>query len=180
MFEITFLATGTIEKCHATDDCVYVLSDGTYEEVMNTPIWCNHCQKVTLGESIGSLHELDTAITDASKPDTEAGRFYVEMYPKQKDREASIRFYQCVLTKRRKWLVDRISPAKCLTCGTVDIIHLSGRVDTSVEAISIRHTGFCSLLGKPRYFSSEGDRIEHTPTPRKTELPKRKWWQFWK
>lgn len=88
-----------------------------------------------------------------------------------------------MLQDRRRWLAERISPAKCLTCGTTDVLCLRvpEGVDTPIGKIASREGhGRATIDSDTRYFSSEGDRIEYTPPPREITVPKRRWWQFWR
>lgn len=182
MFEITFLANGKVEKHYTRDYDRYVLSDETYVDVITAFFWCNRCGKVIQGELVESLEALDTAIANLSNPESAAYQYYATMYRRKKDRDRAILPYKSMLVDRKRWLVNRASPARCLTCGTVDLISLksSDEIETDAGKITIRFRVFASLAYNPRYFSPEGDLIEHTPPPKKVTLPERKWWQLWR
>ena len=185
LYSVTFLATGKEEDFCGTDNDRYVLEDGSRKDVMPRPVWCKQCDRITLGEWVQTLEEMDRDYADLDDPKTESGKGYLLLYPNKKEREAHIDSIRQMILSRRRWLVNRVAPAKCLICGTTDMIDLKRgeAVETPAGAISVIWCGHASMSYNPRYFSPEGDRIQYTPPPNTPPLivsPKRKWWQFWK
>lgn len=184
--EVVFLDTGTVETYYTADDDRYVLADGSLEWLSTDIVWCNGCEEITQGERVEPLEKLDASlaeIAEAGDPKTQKGQEYRKANPNKKNRERQLAGYRARLLDRRRWLAERISPAKCLNCGTTDVLYLRvpEGVDTPVGKITLREGhGRATIHATSRYFSPEGDRIEYTPPPREVIVPKRQWWQLWR
>src|SRR5689334_12324091 len=73
-YEITFLPEGRVEQFAGSRGNYYEFEDGCHLDVETRPVWCRRCGRVTHGEAIASLVELDRQLADLDDPASELYR----------------------------------------------------------------------------------------------------------
>jgi len=163
-YRITFRPSGKSIEFAGTRGEKYVCPDGTEVAVRANPIWCLECGKITHGEHLETLEELDRNIADFEDPTSEPSRLF------QRSRDVQLQ----KLKQRRIWLTKRRSPAKCLDCGCTRIIHLSPNPlphPVAQGTIECAWIGMCSTDFTNRPYTPEGDRIPGPVRPSYWHLP---------
>jgi hypothetical protein len=149
---ITFQPSGKSTNFARTRGEIYLYPDGTELDVHANPVWCLECGKVTHGEHVETLDELDRHIAEFEDPTSESSRFC----------PLTGRVQLQELKRRRVWLTKRRSPAKCLECSSTRIVQLSFDPmphpggDGTIECVC---TGMCSTTFTNRPYTPEGDRM---------------------
>jgi hypothetical protein len=126
-------------------------------------VWCRHCHRVTDGERIDSIEEIDQSLADLSDPNSRVRRQFANV-PFSDDFLQSMR--EDAL-RRRLWRETRSAPPKCLRCGSAAIFVVpigepfanpDGRGTIEVRPVGIYTENYPE--GDPYdYFTPEGDRI---------------------
>lgn len=164
-YEISFLPNGPVEKFAGSRGNYYKFDDGSHQDVLATPVWCRCCKKVTEGEELRSLWDIDKTVAELRLSleqaiiDDQVGR--TSRTPKGWTQVLRGRIEETI--KLRQWRVGRSSAPKCLLCGSTDIFAFP--VGSPVQhpagtgMIEIRCVGLCSTNFNEWFFTPEGDRI---------------------
>lgn len=185
-YHLTYLASGEKFEFSESDNLFYVQEDGILLPILITPAWCDLCKKIRNSEIVESLDKLDAHIADLENPNSEICQISRKMYGKRHLHagEANLKELKSEAQLRRRWLIGRVSPPKCLSCGTTTIIPLQHKetVVTPAGPIYLQVRGLCSGDFPPAYYSTEGDHITGYAPPAlpSNPSPRRPWWQFWK
>src|SRR5689334_13399853 len=171
MYEIHWLPNGPIEPFAGSRGNYYEFSDSDHLDLQSTPVWCHRCGRVTHGEDLSSVEELDEQIRDLNDPTSEAYRSarYGILEEEFGTGEQFRQEYLEKLRRRRTWRDSRISPPKCIRCGSTDILALPcGEAVASPlgnGAIRVECIGMCSTVFNEWFFTPEGDRIPRDTKP---------------
>ena len=97
-------------------DCCYVLEQGTLLNVVTKAAWCGKCRWVVVAESVPEIDEIEKEYQELNDPKGQfKGVFSV-------GRIEELRLQNRL---RLDWRRIRKSPARCLDCEGVDIVHLA-------------------------------------------------------
>lgn len=135
----------------------YRLASGELLHVRQTECWCASCERIDMAERIESLNELEQQLERLRHPDEDESCMiaFIGVPIDKRVTEAEIRI---------KWRRGRISPPKCLQCGSVDIMELPGTDEFSHpktgERVVVTGRGFASTDEWHAEFTSEGDVIK--------------------
>lgn len=168
-YEITFLPRGRVWGFAGSCGNYYEFADGSHLGLHTEPVWCPRCGKVTHGESIPSVEQLDKKLADFHDPTSilyrSTMRSLLPWIEGPGDREKFRQERIKEIHRRREWRLTRRSPAKCIHCGCTEIISLPHDKPVAVVRNSkpftliSRCVGMCSMNPNDWYFTSEGDRI---------------------
>ncbi len=111
VYEIKFLPGGETLEIYGSRGDSYEFEDGTQIGVISKPVWCRWCRQFTDGESIEDLEEIDQLLTDLHDRSSEVSRGL----------HHRLRIIE-QMEQRRRWLSGRLSPPKCLECGSTEIV----------------------------------------------------------
>jgi hypothetical protein len=132
-----------------------------------TPGWCRRCGGVADVERVEPVAEIERELAELRDPGSERYRAFRRVRAK----------LIAGLERRRLWRAGRRSPARCLSCGSADVVafpmneavpHPAG--DGTVEA---RCIGFCRVAPHGWLFTAEGERIASTPAAAETNPGRR-------
>lgn len=163
-YRFTFLSEGRVQDFSGSRGNYYRLENGIHIRLHSAPVWCERCAKITHGENIDSIEEIDKQIADLERLAAEIRRDMTRPplptpdAPGDRSQQEEI----AELKLRRAWRMRRRTPPRCLICGSTDIVVLEpGRtIRTSGGEIQCEFVGFCSTSFNMWYFSPEGDLIE--------------------
>jgi hypothetical protein len=136
---------------------VYMLPDERLAELVATLVWCDNCGTFNAGESIESASDIESRIAAAKRG--VVPRVYQAVFagaPKRLRREI-----EC-WERRLHWRRLRISPPKCLVCGSTRVVHVNcddpASLTTTVGKSFSAECAFASTSIDDRLslFSSEG------------------------
>jgi len=164
-YTITYQPGGQTEKFYGTAGRRYRVAGDDLIDLHSHPVWCFRCGKVTEGERIESVRELDEKIKNlerlAGEIRAEAraeGRFTHDE-PADHVQQSDLAH----LGQRRRWRVARQSPPRCLSCGSTHIEEL--RLDAPFSCLT-SGTIHLSLIGiydptseSREIFSAEGELL---------------------
>lgn len=141
----------------------YVLEDGSLLPIRVWPAWCERCQTFTAAEQILPVGEEAKELSEVEYFADRPG-----LIPP--DRRVPIgRLPE--LRLRRRWREKRLSPAKCLACGSANIIPIWPGSEVEIPARGdcvARFLGWADMSGPPdEYYSPEGDRVAYTSDQRR-------------
>src|SRR4051795_3674685 len=111
VYQIRFLPSGETREFYGSRGDHYELEDGPHIDVWSRPVWCHRCNDFTDGEYVGRLEEIDQHLEELRDPSSELSR--------------GLRYRPTIiegLEQRRRWLTGRVSPPKCLECGSTEIV----------------------------------------------------------
>ena len=137
----------------------YVMPDGERIGVVCQLVWCVRCGKITEGEEVPTVADLDEKISFWERPPG----------PTSGNRRLRQTF-AAMFKQRRQWRLTRVGPPKCLTCGSAEVTafpnnvavpHPAGSGTVRVHADSIYY-----VLGGPDLLTPEGDRLPEPPPDR--------------
>lgn len=166
-YRLTFLPEGRTEDFAGSCGNFYQLNDGNEIELKSRPVWCDQCRKVTHGEQIESVEQLDKEIAGlerlAADIRLEMTRPPLPTFDAPGDRIQREQIAKLQL--RRKWRRTRGSPPRCIPCGSSQIVPLE--YDRPVRGgcglVLLGFVGFCDNDWHISYFTPEGQRIEVSP-----------------
>jgi hypothetical protein len=170
VYEIRFLPEGRVAHFVGSRGNYYEFPDGSHLDVQTTPVWCRRCGRVTNGEQIESLEEIDRQLADLRDPRSELYRLLAKDYQCEHKNlgEAFTRLHSPERERRRLWRERRGSPPRCIHCGTTDIVvfPMNEAVPnpSGPGTVEVRCVGMCSTRFNEWFFTPEGERI-----PRDTE-----------
>ena len=171
-YTISFEPGGQTEDFHATRGSYYLWPDGTRLDLNAAPVWCRRCDAVREGEVVESTAVLDKLIADLQDPTSLMYQFVQaadlsHLKPGSTDapsRNPRVDLHDDIerARRRRRGRTERVSPAKCLTCGSTELVLLDRRPvphPSGTGTIEARHAGFWSGIFPRWAFTPEGDRI---------------------
>ena len=164
IYRLTFLPEGRTQKFAGSRGDYYRLADGSEITLCSGPVWCAACAKVTHGEQIESIQEIDRRIRDlerlAAEIRREMSRPPLPAPDAPGDRHQQEQIAELKL--RRDWRRQRRSPPKCLACGSTDITPLDHGKPVRISGGRVRCDciGMCSTDFNMCYYSPEGDLVE--------------------
>jgi hypothetical protein len=173
LYEIRCLPKGTTDEFAGSRGNYYEFEDGSRIDVRSEPVWCRRCGNYTHGESIESLDEIDRQLADLEDPHSELYRMT----------EASLsgpggrfrRHWLELTEQRRRWRERRISPPRCLLCGSTELVSLPKGVEVpdprGAGTVVLRVIGHCSTSFNEWFFTPEGERIPRDTRPTYWALP---------
>ncbi|HEX8913617.1 MAG TPA: hypothetical protein VF796_14760 [Humisphaera sp.] len=160
---LTYLPSARTEHYADSRGYYYRLGDGREIDVRVSPVWCPRCSGVTDGEEIEPVREIDMRIADAERLAAEIRRDMETWLVTHSDAPGDriVRADIEALRLRRSWRERRVSPPRCLDCGSTGILPLPQGKPVRVPGGSIRCEciGHCSTILADRYFTAEGERI---------------------
>lgn len=165
LYQIHWLPSGRTEMFAGSRGNYYVISEQDRLGLHSVPVWCYRCERMTEGEQIPTLEELDRQIRDLTDPSSTTYRMARQaMLPELiGEAETFLQNYIAELHRRRRWRESRQSPPKCILCGTTKILQLP--IDEPIpspcggDQLRIQLVGMCSTDFNDWFFSPEGDRI---------------------
>ena len=159
-YEITFLPEGRVEEFFGSAGLYYEFADGSRLRLETTPVWCRRCGGITEGERVESLEQLDKDLADLQDPTSFLRQITGRRFLRERIRMAEA---------RRSWRVSRTSPAKCVYCGSADIVVLPHGEPAAHPAgdgtITVCCIGICSTSFMNWFFTPEGERIPRDTKP---------------
>jgi hypothetical protein len=164
VYEIRFSPSGETREYFGSRGDYYELGDGSHVDVRSKPVWCHQCGEFTDGESIEGFDEIDRHLTELRDPTSDLSR--------------GLRYRQQIIEQfeeRRRWLIARKSPPKCLECGSAAIVLFpigeSVRNPSGPGWVVVTIGGHCSTSFNNRFYTPEGDRIPRDTKPTYWTLP---------
>lgn len=158
VYEIRFLPEGRIEELSGSRGNYYEFPDGRRMEVETTPVWCRPCGRVTEGEEVETLAQIDRELADLHDPTSE--RYRSTQRPPRDDGHELRLFLIDRARRRRTWREVRVSPAKCLACGSADIVVFPDQQPVPHPAgtgtVTVACVGLCTTLPTGRIFTPAG------------------------
>ncbi len=173
LYELRNLPQGTSKTLVGSRGNYYEFEDGSRIDVHSAPVWCRRCGDFVDGEVIESLEEIDQQLADLENPKTELYAWTRNTGPGSKG--TFRRLWVAKTQERRRWRARRVSPPRCLLCGSTDIVSLPCDVEvpdprgTGVVVLTV--TGHCSTWFNEWFFSPEGERIPRDTKPTYWTLP---------
>jgi hypothetical protein len=174
---MTYLRTGRTEETWLMRGIYYEFPDGSTIDVDTHIAWCGNCCAFTDGELIESPDYIREQIADLRNPESDAYKFAVWneqqiQLATGKSDPHSCELMIAALDLRLKWRLKRISPAKCIQCGSTDLVFPLSMHDTESEIeisdvgpVRVESAGISSTEFMNWFFTSEGDRIARNTTP---------------
>jgi hypothetical protein len=154
LYEIRFLPEGRAEHFAGSRGNYYDFPDGSRIDVQTTPVWCRGCGRVTNGERVEPLDEIDRQIEAELRG--------------QGSWCGAVKWVE-VLRERRRWREARQSPPKCLTCGTTDVfvfpVNEVAPNPAGPGTVEVSTVGMCSTGFNQWFFTPEGERIPRDTKP---------------
>jgi hypothetical protein len=151
LYEISYLPEGRVERFAGSWGDYYEFPDGSRLDVLTSPVWCRPCGRITLGEEIASVEEIDREIAVLLGP----GGWACSAFERRK--------YVDRLRARRRWRERRTSPPKCLACRTTDVVvfpvNRAAPNPVGPGTVEVRSIGMCSTDADHWRFTPEGDRV---------------------
>jgi hypothetical protein len=170
-YEIRWLPNGPTEAFAGSRGNYYEFSESDRLDLHSVPVWCQRCAKITQGEHLSTIEEIDKDIRDLNDPTSQLYRMtrhgtLDELTGKGheflQDRLAELR-------RRRSWRMARKSPPKCIRCGSTEVIMFPEGVPVpnpnGEGMIQVDCVGMCSTAFNEWFFSPEGDRIPRDTQP---------------
>jgi hypothetical protein len=166
-YEIKFLPDGRVEEFAGSRGNYYEFDDGSRLDVEAVPAWCRRCGDIAHGERVEPLEKIDRHLAELQDPGSEFCRMAIgAMTDPEELRLHLIDKWQ----KRRRWRAGRKSPARCILCGSTDLVifpldepvpHPGG--DGTIEVSCV---GMCSTEFNDWFFTPEGERIPRDTKPK--------------
>ncbi len=134
----------------------YRLPDGSTLGVDQQPAWCRGCGQFVLAERLPEVAELDELLAAVKAREPETVRRLTVFGRSAEDEVAE-------LTRRIAWRRGRQSPARCLHCGSGQIVALPSGGEfahpATGERVTVVGSGFASMARWVAEFSSEGIKL---------------------
>ena len=170
-YEFMFFPEGRVEQFGGSRGNYYEFADGTRLDMHTTPVWCHNCGKIAHGEMIETLEEMNQQLADLRNPRSELYRFLAKDFTHEyKDLgEAFTRMHGEERERRRRWRTGRVSPPRCLRCGSTNIfvfpINQSVSNPAGPGTVEVIIRGMCSTYFNEWFFTPEGERIPRDTKP---------------
>lgn len=136
----------------------YRLPDGNLLHVRQTECWCPNCNQIDIAERIQSIVELEKELELLRNPDDDDEEAFMLALLSDPIEERI-----ADLELRLIWRRERKSPAKCLRCGSTEIVPLPDSKEFSHpatgERVVVAGHGFASTAEWHAEFTPEGDVI---------------------
>jgi hypothetical protein len=134
----------------------YRLPDGTLLSVDQQAAWCPHCRTFVLGERIKTVDQMEQRITELRNPSGELKELLAFV-------GTSVEKELADLHRRIEWRRGRVTPARCLHCGTPQIVPLPNsrsfaHPDTGATVI-VESNGWTDLPPHIQDFTPEGEQL---------------------
>lgn len=134
----------------------YRLPDGSLLMVDQQPAWCPACGQFVLAERLSEVAELEAMLAAVKDQEPETVRRLAVFSRSAEDEVAE-------LTRRLAWRRGRRSLARCLHCGSDQIVAIPtggefAHPDTG-ERMSVVSSGFASMERLVAEFSPEGIKL---------------------
>ena len=171
LYEIRWLPEGRTEKFAGSRGNYYEFSESDRLDLHSEPVWCHRCGQITHGEELSTVDDIDKQIHDLNDPSSALYRMtrhgvLDELLGKGKE---FLRERIAELQRRRRWRAERKSPAKCIHCGTTQIVALPAGLPVPNPGghgqIQVDCVGMCSTSFNEWFFTPEGDRIPRDTRP---------------
>ena len=169
-FYIRFLPEGRIETFAGSRGNYYELEDGAHVDLLSEPVWCHCCGKISHGEQLQTLRQIDGELAKTERLAAEIRRdLHVGHCEPDAPGDAHQQERIAALRLRRRWRAARISPPRCIICGSTDIVRLAGSAPVhhprGSGTITVECIGMCSTRFNEWFFTPEGERILRETTP---------------
>lgn len=170
-YEIRWLPEGRTEKFAGSRGNYYEFSASDRLDLHSVPVWCRVCARITHGENLSTVDDIDKQIRDLHDPSSQLYRMtrHGLMDRNFGNGEELLQERLSKLERRRRWRVSRQSPPKCIRCGTTEIVGLpmgepipnpGGAGHLQIDCV-----GMCSTSFNEWFFTPEGDRIPRDTRP---------------
>jgi hypothetical protein len=134
----------------------YRLPDGKWLHVRQTECWCPTCNRIDMAECIESIEELENELARLRNPDDEEAKIIAFIGKPVEERITELQL-------RIIWRQNRKSPAKCLHCGSTEIVPIPDAQEfahpATGERVVVAGCGFASTAAWYAEFTPEGDLI---------------------
>ena len=157
MYEITFLPERVATRFYGSRGNYYLMSGVGTLKLLLQLVWCRKCGDFSEAERLPSMEEIDARIATIRRW---GEQFRMQGIPGEE--KGSLKREMEELTLRRAWRHDRVTPPKCIKCGSLSFVLLNEGVvanPTGSGTIEIRTVGMCSSDFNDWTFTPEGDRI---------------------
>jgi len=158
----------------------YEFPDGTNIGLHPTIAWCCDCFEFVDAEWIQSLAEIENELVELNDPTSFRASTFTSNEPpfdESSFKERRAKLYaeaKAEAAKRVDWRRSRISPSRCLICGSTDLrfpnddqmVDTPGRGTARVECTGMCSTDFCNW-----FYTPEGIRIKRETKPSYWHLP---------
>ena len=165
-YEIRY-ADGRVEETFGIRGLHYEFPDGETLDVHTEIGWCFSCNTFTDIERLEAIEEIDQQIADMHDPDSVLYRMFFDS-PAGKDGEF-LKSQVAEAQRRRDFLLQRTSPAKCVHCGTENVKQIPHGETVEHPAgcgtFVLESVGMCSTDFMNWYFTPEGERIPRDTRP---------------
>lgn len=150
-----FDLAGEMYRLAIADRHFYVLDDGSVLPIRTWPAWCERCQKFTAAEQIFAIAEEARQLNEVE---------YFATHPGFIPTDRHVPISQLPdLRMRNSWREKRVSPAKCLTCGSTRITSIWPGPEVEIPdrgMCLMRIVGRGDIVGPANeYYGPEGDRL---------------------
>src|SRR5688500_1465055 len=126
LYEIRWLPDGPTERFAGSRGNYYEFSEFDRLDLHSVPVWCCRCARITHGEDLSTLEEIDQQIRDLHDPKSQLYRM-TRHGASERLLGKGEEFLQEQLAerrRRRRWRQSRKSPPKCICCGSTEISRL--------------------------------------------------------
>jgi len=178
-YTIRYPATGEESEWFGGRGYYYEFDDGVSVTLNPRMAWCCQCNQFVDAEFIRDVGDYENELQDIADPNGERCRVFKERSPT--DTPEQIARSQRLLAEaaaeaKRKilWRKERLSPPKCLCCGSTEILFRGDGHKMDVPGhgiIEIECTGMCSTNFMNWFYTPEGDRIPRDTKPSYWHLP---------
>jgi hypothetical protein len=171
MYEIRWQPDGPMEQFAGSRGNYYEFAESDHLDLYSVPVWCHRCGRITDGENLSSVEEIEKQISELNDSSSQLYRMtrhgVLDKWFGKGDEFLQNRLTE--LLRCRRWRESRKEPPKCIHCGTTDILEFpigvpvpSPRGDGEVQ---IDCVGMCSTRFNEWFFTPEGDRIPRDTRP---------------
>src|SRR5947207_1283413 len=123
IYKIRWLPDGQTENFAGSRGNYYEFSETDRLDLHSSPVWCHRCSKITHGEDLSTLENIDKQIRDLHDPSSKLYRMTRHGILDEIGKgEEFLEVQLDELEPRRRWRVSRKSPPKCIHCGSIEIV----------------------------------------------------------
>src|SRR5690349_7122426 len=102
----------------------YEVLDGSTVWIEQAFVWCDACREVRWGEKVPDLAELERKLASTRARDPKLVDFFLSLDSKYETLDEQIARRIAELESQIAWRRRRVSPPRCLECGSTEIIPL--------------------------------------------------------
>jgi len=180
-YQIHWLPDGPTKEYFGTRGNYYEFSETDRLDLHTALIWCYRCESFSDGEYLSTVEEIDQQMRDLHDPSSmlyciildgvhcDAIREQFGEESVAEWRADRLQEKTAELERRRRWREGRMSPPKCIQCGTTRIVPLTfeGPIPNPCGdgIIQVDVVGHCSTDFNNWYYTPEGDRIPRETRP---------------